>query len=311
MSKLWKFFQNYYKIENDLSERNDFVKKRSVAFADLHTHSSVSDGTLSPTQLVEMAESIGLPALAITDHDTVCGIKEAQEASKNKNVKVISGTELSCGRPGVEKSVHVLGLFITPEKSKLTEILDEQQHLRYLRAFKILNLLREQGFNMDELEKEFQSQPDRVIGRPVFAHYLQDKGYIRNFDEAFRKYLGSGCPAYVPKDYINFDIAIDAIHAAGGLAVIAHPGLIPDWNKTWDDIKDLPWDGIEVFYLEHKKSQKEKFYEIAKNYNLIPTGGSDYHGEFGKHEGQLGLDGLSEEQFNDLLNFAAKRGIQI
>ena len=286
------------------------MKKRSVAFADLHTHSTASDGTLSPTQLVEKANSIGLPVIALTDHDTVSGIEEALEASKSREVKVIPGTELSCGRPGDEKSVHVLGLFVTHEKSKLTEILDQQQQLRYVRAFKILNLLREQGFNMDKLEEQFKNSPDKVIGRPVFAHYLQDNGYINSFDDAFKKYLGCGCPAYVRKDYIDYNLAIEAIHDAGGLAVIAHPGLIPNWNDTWEIIKDLPWDGIEAFYVEHRESQVQKFNEIAKMLNIIPTGGSDYHGDYGKHNNRLGHGGLTEEQYNDFIDFAKTRGIK-
>lgn len=285
------------------------MKKRPVAFADLHTHSSASDGTLSPTQLVEKAESIGLSVLALTDHDTIGGIKEAQAAAQGRSIKVIPGTELSCGWPGEEKSVHVLGLFISPEKSKLTEILDEQRDLRHTRALKILNLLREQGFDMDELEAWFKSEPNRVLGRPHLAHYLENKGYIKTFDEAFKKYLCSGCPCYVPKDYINFNVAIDAIHDAGGIAVLAHPGLIPHWDETWEGIKDLPWDGIEVFYVEHENRDVRKFHEIATEKGIACTGGSDYHGEYEKHIDRLGQGGLDSEQFQELLDYAAKRGI--
>ncbi len=285
------------------------MKKQSVVFADLHTHSSVSDGLLTPALLVEKAESIGLSAIGITDHDTINGIKEAKEASKGKNIKVIAGTELSCGKPGQEKSVHVLGLFVSPEESKLSRILDKQRELRHIRALKILNLLREQGFNMDELEEWFKSEPNRVLGRPHLAHFLEDKGYVKNFDEAFKKYLTSGCPAYVPKDYIEYNEAIDAIHDAGGIAVIAHPGLIPKWEETWETIKDLPWDGIEVFYIEHKNKDVEFFYKIAQERNIVSTGGSDYHGDYGKHLDRLGQGGLSKEQFENLLEFCASRGI--
>ena len=285
------------------------MKKQSVVFADLHTHSSVSDGLLTPALLVEKAESIGLSAIGITDHDTINGIKEAKEASKGKNIKVIAGTELSCGKPGQEKSVHVLGLFVSPEESKLSRILDKQRELRHIRALKILNLLREQGFNMDELEEWFKSEPNRVLGRPHLAHFLEDKGYVKNFDEAFKKYLTSGCPAYVPKDYIEYNEAIDAIHDAGGIAVIAHPGLIPKWEETWETIKDLPWDGIEVFYIEHKNKDVEFFYKIAQERNIVSTGGSDYHGDYGKHLNRLGQGGLSKEQFENLLEFCASRGI--
>lgn len=285
------------------------MKKQPVVFADLHTHSSVSDGTLSPTLLVEKAESIGLSAIGITDHDTINGIIEAKEASKGKNIKVVAGTELSCGKPGQEKSVHVLGLFVSPEESKLSRILDKQRELRHIRALKILNLLREQGFNMDELENWFKSEPNRVLGRPHLAHFLEDKGYVKNFDEAFKKYLTCGCPAYVPKDYIEYNEAIDAIHDAGGIAVIAHPGLIPNWEATWETIKDLPWDGIEVFYIEHKNKEIENFYKIAQERNLISTGGSDYHGDYGKHLDRLGQGGLSKEQFEKLLEYCAARGV--
>lgn len=286
------------------------MKIRPVAFADLHTHSSASDGTMTPTQLVEKAESIGLSVIAITDHDTISGVKEAQAACKNKKIKVVAGTELSCGNPGQEKSVHVLGLFISPEKSKLSDILDEQRRLRYTRALKILNLLREQGFDMDELENWFKSEPNRVLGRPHLAHYLEDKGYIKDFDEAFKKYLSYGCPAYVPKDYIEYKTAIEAIHDAGGIAVLAHPGLIPNWEDTWEKIKDLPWDGIEAFYIEHKNKDIENFFNIAQERHIASTGGSDYHGDYGKHLDRLGQGGLTEEQFNELIKFCATRGIK-
>ncbi|MBR4328794.1 MAG: PHP domain-containing protein [Candidatus Riflebacteria bacterium] len=285
------------------------MKKQPVVFADLHTHSSVSDGTLSPAMLVEKAESIGLSALGITDHDTINGIIEAKEASKGKNLKVVAGTELSCGKPGQEKSVHVLGLFVSPEESKLSRILDKQRELRHVRALKILNLLREQGFNMDELENWFKSEPNRVLGRPHLAHFLEDKGYVKNFDEAFKKYLTYGCPAYVPKDYIEYNEAIDAIHDAGGIAVIAHPGLIPNWEETWETIKDLPWDGIEVFYIEHKNKDVESFYKIAQERKIASTGSSDYHGDYGKHLDRLGQGGLSKEQFEKLLEYCAARGV--
>lgn len=287
----------------------NLVKKRPVAFADLHTHSSASDGTMSPSQLVEKAESIGLSVLALTDHDTVGGIEEALAAAKGKNLRVIAGTELSCGWQGYEKSVHVLGLFISPEKSKLTDILDEQRDLRRIRAMKILNLLREQGFDMNELEAWFHSEPGRVLGRPHLAHYLESKGYIKTFDEAFKKYLSAGCPCYVPKDYIDFRTAIDAIHDAGGMAVLAHPGLIPHWEETWETIKDLDWDGLEVFYVEHENRDVRKFLEIATEKDIACTGGSDYHGEYEKHIDRLGQGGLDEEQFKKLLGQAAKRGI--
>ena len=285
------------------------MKKQPVVFADLHTHSRVSDGTLSPAMLVEKAESIGLSALGITDHDTINGIIEAKEASKGKNLKVVAGTELSCGKPGQEKSVHVLGLFVSPEESKLSRILDKQRELRHVRALKILNLLREQGFNMDELENWFKSEPNRVLGRPHLAHFLEDKGYVKNFDEAFKKYLTYGCPAYVPKDYIEYNEAIDAIHDAGGIAVIAHPGLIPNWEETWETIKDLPWDGIEVFYIEHKNKDVESFYKIAQERKIASTGSSDYHGDYGKHLDRLGQGGLSKEQFEKLLEYCAARGV--
>lgn len=284
------------------------MKKRPIAFADLHTHSSASDGTMTPTQLVEKAENIGLSVVALTDHDTISGIKEAQAAAVGKKVRVIAGTELSCGWEGREKSVHVVGLFISPEKTMLSDILDEQRELRYARALKILDLLRGQGFNMDELETWFRSVPDRVLGRPHLAHYLEDKGYCK-FDEAFKKYLSPGCPAYVAKDYIEFSVAIEAIHKAGGLAVIAHPGLIPDWDNVWERMKDLPWDGIEAYYVEHENRDVRRFLEVSQQYNLVPSGGSDFHGDYGKHLDRLGQGGLNEEQFNDLIKYAATRGI--
>ncbi len=285
------------------------MKKGPVAFADLHTHSTASDGTSTPAELVEKAEGLGLSVVAITDHDTITGIKEAQEASKGKKIRVIAGTELSCGWPGQEKSVHVLGLFISTEKSKLTEILDEQRKLRYARAYKILSKLKELGFNMSELEDYFDKHPEKVLGRPHIAHFLEEKGYIKVSDEAFKKYLGYGCPAYVPKDYIEYPKAIEAIHDAGGLAVLAHPGLVPNFDAVWETIKDLNWDGMEVFYVEHENRDVRRFFEIATSKRLACTGGSDYHGQHGKHLDRLGQGGLNEEQFNEFIKYAAAKGI--
>lgn len=285
------------------------MKKRPVAFADLHTHSTASDGTLSPGELVEKAESIGLSVLALTDHDTISGLKEAKEAAKDKKIKIVSGTELSCGWPEEERSVHVLGLFISYEKSKLSDILDKQRELRYRRAIRILGLLRKEGLDMDELEDWFKSEPNRVLGRPHIARHLVNKGYIKDFNAAFKKYLNPGCPAYIKKDYTDFNLAIEAIHDAGGIAVLAHPGLIPTWKDTWEKIKDLPWDGIESFYVEHDNKSVKKFFELAQHRNIASTGGSDYHGDSGNHPDRLGQGGLSEEQFQELMKFIEARGI--
>jgi 3',5'-nucleoside bisphosphate phosphatase len=278
---------------------------KSIVYADLHTHTTASDGTLSPAEVVRKAKEIGLNTIAITDHDTLSGFDEAFAEAKIQGINVVPGIEISCGWEGRDSSVHVVGLFIDPKSKPLTQMLDEQKKYRFTRALKILQLLENEGINTKKLLDEFNSTPEKVLGRPHIARYLVENNYVKDFQQAFEKYLLRGRPAYVPKQNVLPETGVEMIHKAGGLAIVAHPGLIPDWDNVWDKLKILPWDGIEVYYSEHKNCEVNKFLAITERHNLVPVGGSDYHGEYGKHSGRLGTAGLTKEQYDVVLKRAA------
>jgi 3',5'-nucleoside bisphosphate phosphatase len=269
-------------------------------FADLHCHSTASDGVIPPGELVRRARHLGLGALAITDHDTLAGLPEAAVVGREEGVQVVAGIELSCGWPEVEASFHVLGLFVDPDSAALTGLLDRQRRSRYARAFRILDRLHDLGIDVEPLRQQFAADPERVLGRPHVARFLLDQGIVPDFQAAFANLLGRGAPAYVPKDHVVPADGVAAIHGAGGLAVIAHPGLHENWELVWPLVQDVPWDGIEVFYAEHRPEQIAFFTDLAMRRGWFQTGGSDYHGEYGKHSQRFGSFGLTREQFAPL-----------
>ncbi|MBF0545402.1 MAG: PHP domain-containing protein [Candidatus Riflebacteria bacterium] len=279
--------------------------EKTEIFADLHLHSTASDGILSPTDLVGACKKCGLKAICLTDHDTIKGVEEASAAAKNSEIEFAAGIELSCGIPNQDYSLHVLGLFIDPTNSQLIELLRKHENARRERAFKILSLLKGLNVNVEPLRLEFEKLTDQLLARPHIARFLLSVGAVSDFQEAFEKFLKKGAPAYVPKLALSPEKGIEAIHNAGGLAFIAHPGLDLNWEATFSKVENLPWDGIEVFYGDHDPSQTEKFRKLAERKGWLMSGGSDYHGECGKHVARLGQTGLSREKFN-LLAEASK-----
>ncbi|HNV70536.1 MAG TPA: PHP domain-containing protein [Candidatus Ozemobacteraceae bacterium] len=275
--------------------------------ADLHTHSNASDGVLAPAELVQKAAGAGLRALALTDHDTLNGIPEALTAGAQSGLQIIPGIELSCGWADREPSLHMLGLFIDHRATGLNELLDQQRRGRKTRALQILDKLEGLGVPVQPLRESFLREQAQALGRPHIARYLVDIKAIQDFQEGFRRYLGRGCPAYVPKPHVLPEDGIRLVHQAGGIACIAHPGLVPDWDAIWPRIAGLPWDGIEAVYAEHTPSQVERFTALARSQNWLITGGSDYHGEAGKHVARLGEQGLTDEQFQQLAEAARQR----
>ena len=285
--------------------------KKNIVYADLHTHSTASDGTMTPTELIKKAKEIGLSAIAITDHDTISGLEEAYKVSSTENIIVVPGIEISCGWEDRNASVHVLGLFIDRKCKTLVDMLEEQRISRFHRAFKILDLLEKEGIDVKELRDEFKATPEKVLGRPHIARYLVKKGVVSEMQQAFEKYLLNGRPAYVPKQKVDPEYGIKLIHEAGGLAVLAHPGLISEFDEVWKRLEKLNWDGLEVYYSEHSNTTIKKFQNLADSKNLLASGGSDYHGENGKHVGRLGTAGLSKEQFKKLVEKAGKKEIEV
>lgn len=241
---------------------------------DMHIHTSYSDGIHSPKEIVDLAIEKKLDGIAITDHDSIDGIQEAIDYSKGKNIKVISGIELSCKYNGEE--VHVLGYFINHKDPGLIELTTKLKEDRHKRAKKILGKLNKLGLNINLSEVEAASTNGN-IGRPIIARVLIEKGYVKDVAQAFNKYLSNNGPAYVEKYKLDLKKAVDFIHKLEGIAVIAHPGDLS--RDTFLRAIDNDFDGIECIHPKHNEELTDYYISIAKERNLIITGGSDFHGE--------------------------------
>jgi len=249
-------------------------------YVDLHTHSNISDGSCSPEELVRHAKEVGLSAIAITDHDSIDGVTRAIEEGIKTNVEVIPGVEI-----GVDYTpeMHILGYFSKDNYKNIDAILLQTRKSRDERNPKMVNRLRELGFDitMEEVVKEAAGQ---IIARPHFAAVMVKKGYAGSIKEAFEKYLSPGKPGYVKKDKITPEKCIEEITKAGGIPVLAHPIHL---KKSADELDMLVKDliasglkGIEVYYVDNTPDFTHETLEIAEKYNLLITGGSDFHGVF-------------------------------
>lgn len=243
--------------------------------ADLHIHSIFSDGTLSPTEIVHKARQAGLAAISLTDHDNVAGIEEAQEAAKGSGVEIVSGVELSAIEDGAD--VHMLGYLVDAESDSLSKHLDIFRNARKIRAEKMVAKLNRLGMGIT-IEAVLDKAGNAAVGRPHVAEVLVDEGLVFSYEEAFRKYIGFGGPAYADKYEISPALAVDLIHSACGLAIIAHPGVYLKEN-TVKKILESGVDGIESVHPKHGVEAVARFGAIARELGLVETGGSDYHGD--------------------------------
>ncbi|OON98559.1 MAG: hypothetical protein ATN35_04575 [Epulopiscium sp. Nele67-Bin004] len=249
---------------------------------DLHVHSTMSDGTFTPREIAFYAKAKGLSAIALTDHDTTSGVVECQQNGDLVGLTVIPGIEISSDYHGTE--VHILGYFIDINNQMFQNKLLELKNRRNNRNSIMLERLQAQGCNitMDDIA-EFITKDKTVITRPHFARALIKKGYVKTVDEAFDKYIGRGCPAYVSREFIDYRECIDLIHTAGGIASIAHSTLYPfdeqQFTKFLDDLLLAGIDCIESIYPEYSYAQTKFFLDFCKQHNLLITGGSDFHGD--------------------------------
>lgn len=243
-------------------------------FADLHLHTHFSDGTYSPEELVGHAKEKGLSAIALTDHDTVEGCARAEQACQEAGIEFIAGTELTADCKGTE--VHLLGYFLDTQHPRLIEEISKCQDTRQNRIREMVVRLNQQRVPL-KAERVFALANCRSPGRPHVARALVQEGFCSSMDEAFDRWLKRSRPAWVPKRRVSAADAIALIHAAGGLAVMAHPGL----NRTDAVIPPVVkagLDGIECFHTKHSTSTSERYLELADRYKLLVTGGSDCHG---------------------------------
>ncbi|MCW5206744.1 PHP domain-containing protein [Desulfobulbus sp. F5] len=247
---------------------------------DLHTHSVYSDGTATPAQLISMAVAGGLTGFALTDHDTVEGVQEAVVLGEEQGIAVISGLELSA-RHG-EGCIHILGYGVDVENLQLAEGLAQLQEGRTERNLKILAKLNGLGIAITSEETERLSGCGQT-GRPHIARLLLAKGYVQTLNQAFTLYLGRNKAAWCDRFAYSAAETIAIIHEAGGVAVLAHPGIIdPELKAQPQLIRELAerhLDGVEIYYPGHNFKMIQLFSGLAKQHRLLVTGGSDYHGD--------------------------------
>jgi predicted metal-dependent phosphoesterase TrpH len=243
-------------------------------FADLHMHSNASDGTNPPRKVVELSKAHGLSCIALTDHDTVEGLEEAIKASLEFGVEVIPGIEFNCYYK--DQEVHILGYCINYKDKNFIEKIEEMKKLRNDRAKAIIKKLNELGIEIT-MKDVLEFAPEGFIGRPHIARAMVKKNYVRDVKEAFEKYIGVGGPAYVERYRITPIEAIGLILENGGVPVLAHPGLLLN-DGIIEELVRAGLVGIEVFHSKHTKEDEKRYLKKASSYNLIITGGSDFHG---------------------------------
>jgi predicted metal-dependent phosphoesterase TrpH len=244
---------------------------------DLHTHTTASDGRCSPTENVKLAKEKGLRAIAITDHDTVSGIEEALEAGKQYDIEVVPGIEISTTEE--KQEIHVLGYFIDYLDQPFNEELAKLRETRDLRNELMINRLNELGIpiTLDEVRAK-QTTKDGNVGRPHIAEILIEKGVVQNLQEAFDQYLAKGAKAYVNPPRISPKDAVMMIQKYGGVPVLAHPGLYSEYDYIIEELVQAGLTGIEVHHPDHDDEDIARYKEYASKYQLIETGGSDFHG---------------------------------
>ncbi len=258
-------------------------------WADLHCHTTCSDGTVTPKDLVWKAKAIGLKGLSITDHDTLDAYPEALQAAQEAGIRLGTGIEFSCQ---FEKtSLHLLGYGFNLDHPALLKLCERHLYRRESRNRAILDQLKNQGIEIsyDEL---ISKASGKTVGRPHIAQLMVEKGVVKNLREAFHQYIAEGKKCYVQGEAFQPQEAIDVIHSAGGKAFIAHPQLLPG-DIALDRLLRLPFDGIECYYA---RLFQRSWLEIAKARGWIVSGGSDFHGTV-KPELELGCSGVDQNTF--------------
>lgn len=264
---------------------------------DLHIHTTASDGLYSPEEVVQKAKSRHLPAISITDHDTVDGLCEAETACFQVGLVFVPGIELSCEWGASE--VHILGYYIEPQDDMLNRRLERLRRERRQRAIRILEKLSTSGYPLS-LEEVSRFVCGRVVGRPHIAQAMMEMGYVQSVAEAFESFLGPGGLAYVPRAKLAPAEAIEVIIGAGGVPVMAHPG-VSHVDGLIPSLVSAGLKGIEVYYPDHTPGDIVRYFNLARTYGLVVTGGTDFHGTpHGPKECEIGDFGIPAPMFEEL-----------
>lgn len=253
---------------------------------DLHVHSNASDGTLAPAEVVRLAFDMGLRAIALTDHDTVAGISEAlleaEEIARehpDTAFEVVPGIEISCNYEG--KELHILGFFVDIENRAFLQGLEEIRQKRIRRNEQMVALCRDYGMDIS-IEELYHGNPGTVVTRAHFARVMQEKGYVKTKAEAFKKYISPGCPLYLKKPDITPEHAMELLHLARAVPVLAHPLQYRMGDAQTEEciatLKELGLKGVEAYHSSNNTYESGKLKNMALRQGLLVTGGSDFHG---------------------------------
>ena len=243
--------------------------------ADLHIHTNCSDGTFTPREVVERAEAVGLNVIAITDHDSMEGVAEAQQHGDRRGVDVIAGAEISSYHG--EQEFHVIGLYLDTVNPQFLQKLDEIRTARRERIFEMVEKLKKMGVDLDGQEV-IDSADGGSPGRTHLAQALVDHSHVKDLPEAFYRYVGDSGPAFVPKRYMTVEDTIAAIRSVGGVSILAHPGLTNRDNYI-PIFVEMGLNGVEAFYPMYNREQTAHYLDMAQRMGLVVSGGSDCHGK--------------------------------
>ncbi|HOD67585.1 MAG TPA: PHP domain-containing protein, partial [candidate division Zixibacteria bacterium] len=268
----------------------------------LHLHTDCSDGLYAPSEVVRMVREAELAAFALTDHDTLEGYREARKLLRPGDPELIPGLELSVESAGGE--LHLLAYLFDPEDAALGEALAAFRERRNRRARQIVERLNELGISLS-YEQVAATAGKAAVGRPHIAQTMHERGLVTAYQSAFDKYIGGGKPAYVPKQNFTPAEAIRAVHAAGGVVVLAHP-QIDETYRHLELLAGLGLDGIEMHHPSHQQRHTEQFRHLAERHRLLVTGGSDFHGREGRY-GAIGSQRVPAEYLDALRQRAQAR----
>lgn len=277
----------------------------AVYAIDLHTHSTASDGLYAPATLLEQAYEAGVRVLALTDHDSTEGVEEAARAAARLGIDFIPGVEINTDVSAGE--VHILGYFLDYRQEEFQKTLQILRDARVRRGQRMVERLNEQGIAISW--ERVRTLAQGAVGRPHVAEALVEAGYAQNVPDAFERYLARGRPAYIPRYKLSPADAVRLIVSAGGLPVVAHPFELPgpaELRRWLPTLCSLGLAGLEVYYGPYTPEQEQVLLELAADFALIPTGGSDYHGP-GIHPTPLGGHAVPAETVERLKTEAAAR----
>jgi hypothetical protein len=268
---------------------------------DLHSHSRASDGEYAAAEVAARARAAGLSVWALCDHDTVAGLPEAAAAAGRLGLRLVPGIELSAFLD--RKEIHVLGHFVDPDHRALKRFEDELADHRRWRMAQIVTRLA--ALNVHVRAEDIESwSGGKTIGRPHVARAILEKGYVATMKEAFDRFLGEGMPAYVPRLRLEVADAVALVRGAGGTATIAHPAVSRLDRRDVERLRGAGVDGLEVHHVDHDPGTRERLLRIAEDLGMVPTAGSDYHGETVSPDRHLGDVTMPEE---DLARLEARR----